>query len=141
MTLSYQSSNRWCRFYRDNSKTYMPVGQPCWTFAPLQSFYKLHSIGDTLGRFSCDFEFNIMGSIRLMIRWTIRYRTLTEFGSNTLFGNLPPHEFCLRRPSRFEVGPRWQCGGPATTDVVLEDGHFWEPLQCSVLRYIGIINL
>src|ERR1700728_1120940 len=118
----------------------MPVGQPGWTFAPLQSFYKLHSIGDALGRLSWDFDFNIMWSTRLMIRWTIRYGTLAEFGSNTLFGNLPPHIFCLRRRSRFEARVRWQCGGPAGTDVVLEDGHFWEPLQCSVLRYIGIIK-
>jgi hypothetical protein len=36
---------------------------------------------------------------------------------------------------------RWRRSGPATTDVVLEDGHFWELLQCSVLHYIGVIKL
>ena len=76
-----------------------------------------------------------------MIRWTISYRTLAEFGSNTLFGNLPPHEFCLRWRSRFEIRLRWRRGGPATSDVVLEDGHFWEPLQCPDIRYIDIIRL
>jgi hypothetical protein len=76
-----------------------------------------------------------------MTRWTIRYRSLAEFGSDTLFGKLPPHEFCLRWRSRTEIRLRWRCGGPATGDVVLEDGHFWEPLQCSVLCYIGIIKL
>ena len=61
-----------------------------------------------------------------MIRWTIRYRTLAEFGSNTLFGHLPPHEFCLRWRSRFESRLRQRSGGPATSDVVLKDGHFLE---------------